>query len=235
MLEHAIFPIISFNPDSKVWSCLGTGFFINQVGGFVTAKHIFLNDRGDFEKTMYGVHNTGTNYHLRPVKNSVVMHKEADLLIGQLGMRREKNKDLASEPSLFLSFDFKKLNKGDSISSFAFPNTSTTANKDNTFDFEFQGVQNNGEIIDFHKTTSRLKHRCYQTNMVIDGGASGGPVLRAGHIVGFNSTSMGGLIDGGEPISFITPIDFILDLKVMDKGSEVSIDSLFKNGSLHKK
>lgn len=67
--------------------------------------------------------------------------------------------------------------------------------------------------------------------MQMDSGASGGPVLKNLYIVGVNSSSFT-LPKGKEPISFITPIDYILDLHRKADGKLMSIRKLVEKGHI---
>lgn len=88
-----------------------------------------------------------------------------------------------------------------------------------------------GQIVEYYPDgTFLLKSPCYQTNMEIKSGASGGPVLRENKIIGVNSTSFG-TSEEEEPISFITPIHFLYDLKLRDSdGVETSVRELMEHG-----
>lgn len=79
-----------------------------------------------------------------------------------------------------------------------------------------------------------VRNRCYQTTMTIEHGASGGPVLKNDLVVGINSSGMD-LPEGEIPISFITPIDLILDLSVPNGDQLISIKELVTNGSINAK
>ncbi len=56
--EVPIFPLISYSPDKNIWKCVGTGFFIQPLGGFVTAKHVFYDNSGKNLPTLYAVQTT---------------------------------------------------------------------------------------------------------------------------------------------------------------------------------
>lgn len=90
-----------------------------------------------------------------------------------------------------------------------------------------------GKIIEhLPESTAWVKDECFQTNMLIKSGASGGPVLRGNHIIGVNSSSIG-IADVEEPISFITPISKVLDLTLKDSdGKETSLMELAEKGFL---
>tara|TARA_B100000378_G_C18032826_1_gene408068 strand:+ start:120 stop:833 length:714 start_codon:yes stop_codon:yes gene_type:complete len=234
-INEAIFPIVTFDPDNNTWNCLGTGYFINPVGAFATARHLFMTDGKQTEKTLYGVQNINNEeYHLRPA-TKLISHNEADVMIGTLGKRRIEQKDYPASISKYFALDFDSLSKDDEISTFAYPNTIKEILQTGETEFSFKGKSSNGRIVDLHeKGTSKVKNRCYQTTMRIDSGASGGPVIKNGYIVGVNSSSFD-LFGDEEPISFITPIDYILDLYVKEKERLISVKELIESGYIKTK
>ena len=58
--ELAIFPIISFIKNRRVFKCLGTGFFIHPMGWFVTAKHVLLDSKDDLYENLMAVQSLTT-------------------------------------------------------------------------------------------------------------------------------------------------------------------------------
>lgn len=228
-LNKPIFPIVTFNPEEEVWNCMGTGYFINPVGAFITAKHLLFIEGKQTEKTLYAIQNIDDKeYHVRPVKQ-IVPHENADIMIGLLGPRRIETENHPAVPNKYFALDLEPLNTSDKISTFAFPKTEKMELENGETEFTFTGKYSEGEIIDFHQNgTSRVRNRCYQTNMRIESGASGGPVLKNGYIVGVNSSSFELPIDD-EPISFITPVDYILDLEVKENSKLISVKSLINN------
>lgn len=228
-MNEVIFPIVTFNPDTNTWKCLGTGYFINPVGAFVTAKHLLFLEGKQMEKTLYGIQNIDNKeYHVRPVKQ-LIPHKEADIMIGTLGKRRLEQKNLPAMLSKHFVLDFESLENGDKIYTYAYPNTKSKTLGNPMTEFTFTREFSKGEIVDYHPDgTLKVKNRCYQTTMEIKSGASGGPVLKDGYIVGVNSSSFD-LMDGEEPISFITPIDYILDLSVKENGKQIPVKELIEN------
>lgn len=228
-LNEPIFPIVTFNPDTNNWKCLGTGYFINPVGAFVTARHLLFSEGKQVEQTLYGIQNVNNKeYHLRPVKQ-LISHKNADIMIGTLGERRLGRQNLTAMPSKYFALDLEPLTNGDEIITFAYPNTKQVELDLKSTEFTFTGKISKGKVVDFHeKGTSVLRNRCYQTTLNIKSGASGGPVLKGGYIVGVNSSSFD-LPDNEEPISFITPIDYILDLSVKEDGKIISVKELIEN------
>jgi hypothetical protein len=97
----------------------------------------------------------------------------------------------------------------------------------------FRCDQFEGKIIEhLPEGTAWVKDECFQTNMLIKSGASGGPVLRGNHIIGVNSSSIG-MADTEEPISFITPIRKVMDLRLRDSdGKGTSLMELAESGHL---
>lgn len=234
-MKETVFPIVTYNPETNKWKCLGTGFFINPVGAFITARHLFMNSDSKMEPTMSGIQNIGNKeYHVRPVKKMII-HKDSDFIIGLLGKRRLDSQDFEPELSKFSVLDFDPLQTDDEIYTYSYPNTKQEDLDDESSEFTFTGTFSHGKIIDFHEVgPGILRNRCYQTNMKIDSGASGGPVFRKGYIVGLNSTAFT-LPEGEEPISFITPIDYILDFTVEENGKEITVRELIKNGYIKTK
>lgn len=234
-MDEVIFPIVTFNPDTKVWKCLGTGYFINPVGAFITAKHLLFLDGEQMEKTLYGIHNIDNKeYHVRPV-TQLIPHKDADIMIGTLGERRLNQKDLPAMLSKHFVLDFEALKTADKISTYAYPNTISEVLDFPETEFTFTREFSKGEIVDYHPNgTLKVRNRCYQTTMEIKSGSSGGPVLRDGYIVGVNSSSFD-LMEDEEPISFITPIDYVLDLSVKENRKLITVKELISNNYIKTK
>jgi S1-C subfamily serine protease len=234
-MKTTVFPIVTYNPETEKWKCLGTGFFISPVGAFITAKHLFMDSDNKMESTLLGIQNVNDKeYHVRSVKK-LIAHKNSDIIIGILGKRRIKSKDVEPELSKYSVLDLEPLENGDEIYTYSYPNTLSEDLVDNAKEFTFTGTFSKGKVIDYHENGSPVvRNRCYQTNMKIDSGASGGPVFKKGYIVGVNSSSFS-LSDDDEPISFITPIDYILDLIVEENGKKISVRELIKNGFIKTK
>lgn len=131
--------------------------------------------------------------------------------------------------------NFEKLNDGDSVRTYAFPLTEKQDLEDGQVKFTFSGKWATGSVVDFHEEGSPIiKNRYYQTTMAIEHGASGGPVLKNNLVVGINSSGMN-LPEGETVISFITPIDLILDLSVPIGDKLITIKELVANGSISTK
>lgn len=234
--EVPIFPLISYNPDRNVWKCVGTGFFIQPLGGFVTAKHVFYENDGNHLPTLYAVQTTAAGErHVRTLKH-FVPHPWADIAIGFLGKRRlQGGQNVTPEVSVPFTLNFAALNVGDYVRTYAFPLTETEASDDGSHQFTFAGKWSAGTVVDCHEEGSPLvRNKCYQTTMTIEHGASGGPVLKDDLVVGVNSSGMN-VMEGEIPISFITPIEFILDLSVPQDDRMIPVKELIDGGSINAK
>jgi hypothetical protein len=231
--EEPIFPLVSFFPAKGIWKCVGTGFFIQPLGGFVTAKHVFFENDGSHLPSLFAVQTTSTmERHIRVLEH-FVPHPDADIAVGFLG-KRGIGGGVNTEPEIATNFtiDLNRLETGDKVRTYAFPLTKSEILEEGKTEFVFSGKWAGGEIVNYLENGSPLvKNRCYQTTMSIEHGASGGPVLKNDLVVGVNSSAMT-LPQGEIPISFVTPIDFILDLSVPNGKTLISIKELVKNGSI---
>lgn len=235
-LEEAIFPLVTFSPNLKLWKCVGTGFFIQPMGGFVTAKHVFQDADGKTLPTLYGVQTTVNNeLHIRPV-SQIVPHPTSDIVIGMLGRSRYGNGDHArKQSSVYFTIDVRGLTIGDEITTYAYPLSMKEETDDGLTGFTFQGKWSSGKVVDYHPNgASLLKGPCYQTSMFFDHGASGGPVIRNSLVVGVNSTAMT-IHPDEEPVSFITPMSEVLSLSVRHNGKIISVKDLIREGYLEVK
>lgn len=229
--EESIFPLITYNPKTNIWKCLGTGFFINPYGGFVTAKHVAFENENSYEPTLYAIQTTKKQErHLRPIAY-YRMHRNADIVVGYLGKRRlSDGSNVEPEIAPAFQLNLKPLSEGDEVRTFAFPLSEAAEIESGTFELSFKGTWSAGKIIELMDRSPLVNNKCYHTNMKIEGGASGGPVLKNNVVIGINSSGFD--ITDGDPISFVTPIDLILSLKVPDNREEITIHELVKKGHI---
>lgn len=228
--ERVIFPLIFHNVPKEDFRCIGTAFFVNTLGWFITAKHVLYNNQDEVLKTTFGIQTLSDGRQVaRPVKQ-LSIHPFADIALGILsddaydGHARPVMHELAPTFELSLSM----LSVQDEICSFNFPNSKKTYEK-HLVHFNFKGLWTTGKVESYLPDGSPIvKNACYQTSMQINNGASGGPVFKGDQVVAVNSS--GFELSGDEsPLSFVTPIDFILDLNLEDdNGLLVSMDTLVK-------
>lgn len=202
-----IFPIMTQeNGDMKL---IGTGFYITENGLFVTAKHVLfsvLDMIGTQTKPIFIMHFTAANnYIIRPILRAWC-HEVADISVGAAApMQHAVNGPLKNG---LIPISFKPVKDNTDIASYAYPNFHTY--KSGTIQtLYFRPDFYEGKIIQHHKIkrdNSLMKWECYETNMHIHGGASGGPVVNSqGEIFAINTSSM----ELYTNVSYITPVSLI--------------------------
>lgn len=108
---------------------------------------------------------------------------------------------------------------GDEIKTFAYPKSKMFPENDNVDIGEFSADWFTGKVVEYFpngRDSTFLPSECFQTNVSIYGGASGGPMInKNGVVIGINSTGYEQEEDSTEePISFITPIKEAFNIKV---------------------
>jgi len=102
---------------------------------------------------------------------------------------------------------------GSDIATFAFANT-TIKRGGGKLEVRLNPEFEEGRLIDYFpngRDRAMISWPVYETSMVILGGASGGPVVdNSGATFAINTSG----VDGQPDISYVTPIDFILDAVV---------------------
>ena len=209
-----VFPIVRFR--NHKFETIGTGFFVHPAGGFVTARHC-LYIGNTYDDNCYAIQTVKGYQHVRKIQYFEA-HPEADIGMGMLRgeLKDRRSGRISLRPTLPVSLTPPNIN--DEISTLAYPRMKIKENNVAVFPCD----RYIGQILDhLPDGTGMLKSPCYVTNMEIKSGASGGPVLRGKHIIGVNSVSMD-ISDGGDPISFITPIQQIFDLKLKDSDGQIT-------------
>ena len=229
-IEHScsVFPIITLNTDEGIVKCLGTGFFINNTGLFVTARHVLTNKKGEYYSDVFGTQIKKDGSPCNRRIDNVCTDDKTDIVVGMLRTEGydEMGKLIAVEDAPFLQISFKLLSQGDEIIAFGYPKTFKSYPAENKERFHFTGTWMKGNIIEFYREgTPMLRNMCFQTSMHIQDGASGGPVFKGNYVVGVNSTGYE-LLDDEEPISFITPIHYLLNYQVEIDSVDYTIKQL---------
>jgi hypothetical protein len=218
--DLAVFPIVKY-VDGKV-HLIGTGFFITTHGIFVTAKHVLMDpfDRDGRERYPIGIIQfaPGDIYYQRPILRCA-FHPVADVTVGVAQMMyHNRTGQPLTNPVLSLDRGITPI--GTPVMTYAYPKHT------NIIESEFQRVElkpnyYDGYVQDYlpnGRDKTFLPGPCYQTNIHIHGGASGGPVCGPhGRVFGVNSTGI-----GGTNISHVSVVTSILDLTI----DEVSMDGL---------
>lgn len=205
--HHAIFPILKQTDDGR-FNLIGTGFFISSFGLFVSAKHVLRDcfDGKDAQKFPVCLLQflPEDRYLLRHIP-WCSSHNTADVAVGLA-----ENLP-GSEPSPGLTLTTSGPSNGDDVRTFAYPETKIEQMSESQV-MNFKPKFYDGRIIQYlpnGRDKIMLPGPCYQTSIVIKGGASGGPVVgKSGRVFALNSTGY----DGTHEISFVSRIDEIIYL-----------------------
>jgi S1-C subfamily serine protease len=212
----------------------GTTFFLNGLGIFVTARHVFTNELKD-DIDIFVLQNLSTKQFVARKVTHLSIHPTADIAIGQLGAALDPMTaapvNFETAPNCRVSFAILK--NGTELSGFGYSKTGKAIDG-NLTTFTFNGTWAKGTIEDFHQNGfSMLENSCYQTNMEMNSGCSGGPVFSDGCVVGINSTSFD-KTDDTSPLSFITPIAYVLPLQVDINDELITVEEMIIRGAIIK-
>ncbi|GLR16160.1 S1 family peptidase [Portibacter lacus] len=209
---------------------IGTGFFIDHIGGIVTAKHVL--DRADIDpKSEFLFTQIVNDSSFQPRKIRHIFHHEsADICLAKPNVLQIDGKDFENP---IWEYDFDKPSIGEKVMTFAYPKTNLKDPVANIWSIVPENYH--GELLEIHSRcpTCGITTECYQTTIDMLSGSSGGPVFNeAGKVIGVNSMSYD--VEEGEiPISFVTPLNFLLDIKIQNEGEEILFRELigYKLGS----
>ncbi len=189
---------------------LATGFLINQYGGFVTATHVF-DDKG-MEITAE-VRAACWDRNGNPVYckiKSIRKHHSADVCVGLL-VTEDGGK--IETRNLRLGVSTQKRRIGDRVMTFAYPK-SHVIDEGDIQKGKFVVNKPNGRITNFQFRDDILaKGNVIYSNMKVLSGASGGPTLHKGWVIGVNSTGQS-VEKGKSDHSTTVPISYALEIPV---------------------
>lgn len=216
--EIVVFPIITFINNKKGFRCLGTGFFIEEHGGFITAKHVIVDSNNEPLKEIYGIQSLNDGTRLLRQLYFQDCHPKADIAHGMLGNVKNYDGSYSKPPiaeTLAITLDDIKVNSD--VKTYGYPIQEIEDAHMDTVTITFQGIPSVGEILQNCPDGSLItRNACYETSLTTQGGHSGGPVIYNDAVIGVNSSST---MDGNP--SYFTPISFILDLKARDSDGTV--------------
>lgn len=221
----AIVPLVSENKETGELFFIGTAFYISNAGLLMTAKHnLFYNKDKVFDNL--GVFHFLPNnaYILRPIRKLAYANGIDIAYLLPDGILN-KEKVSVSSPCLILTNTQPKFDE--QLGMYGYPN-SRIEKINNIPEAHFNSEFYLGKCREYHKEGfSLLRNPCYQTTINIKSGASGGPVFDSkGHVFALSSTGID-LCDGGENISFVTPISPSFGLILEDgAGNKYSIQEL---------
>ncbi len=210
--HEAVFPILRMD-SSQHLHLVGTAFFIADNGIFATAKHVvtsvFDPDGVPLDPLIVLQFAPGGTVYQRAV-HRVTHHRVSDVAVGVLWPVHHKTTGKTLPNKLFKLVSTPPP-IGASVATYAHPKTRIVHGTPQEVHVEssfFVGTL--VESFPEGRDHTMLPGPCFQTSMVIHGGASGGPVVGPdGRAFGINST---GFED--DFVSFVSPISEILDLAI---------------------
>jgi len=223
MIEEYIFPLFSVS-DAGI-RCSGTGFFIADIGAFITAKHVVHKG-----VQMYGVHTLPTGERLIRIVQQIGLHPKADIALGKLGTVRDINnqpiqRELPKAAVYPINLDGIQI--GMKVNSFGYPHQTLGNELGDLQTVEFQGVWTNGEVTEQWERAMLFDSKCYNTTMPLLRGHSGGPVFNGKTIIGVNNS-------GDDTSSIISPLEPVQDLPVELKGKSVLFRDIVQNSGTYR-
>jgi hypothetical protein len=208
-----VFPILTGDTEEKKFECVGTGFFVNSNGLFVTAKHVIEDKEGVLLNPFFAIQ-TVDGRHFTRYRKCLVRHPTADIAFGCFSDRFYERKNYYEQKILGKAYrmSLDKIKVTDKFLTFAFPESKVVEEADGEYGL-FDGTWEQGEVIEYlpNGNGMHLKDECYRTNHKLPGGSSGGPVIKNGVAVGVNSTAFPSE-PGKIEVSYITPIRKLLEI-----------------------
>jgi len=194
------FPLLTHDSDGR-WRLVGTGFYVNDSGFFVTARHVVEDVLQNGEQisplVILHLHSpTGlfgpSESHLRPIMQCW-LDDVADVALGVAAPATSiATGEIIKNWTWTLSWLVPPI--GTLASTYAFPNHTII---DNGRRFRFAPHAYGGRIDGFGDTRDALimPFPYLQVGFRIHGAASGGPILSGGHVIGINCTELQENID----------------------------------------
>ena len=231
-LKYFVFPIIK-QLDSELLEFVGTGFFVANFGIVATATHVIkdaLDSDGNQSNPLMIVHFVSQNEFLFRRIIKATHFKNGDVSLCLLDQYNDKKTGkLLQNNALTLTTRIPAV--GEEILTYAYPNTVVDIDRIHSAPALYNGV-----ITEYYpqgRDQVMMPKPCYQTSMIIHGGASGGPVFSTGGgVFGINSTGF-----ENEEISFVSRIQELLLLSfpkgsilTLETPSDISVVELAKYG-----
>jgi hypothetical protein len=224
IVEMIVFPIIKvlFYPDgSEKHKIIGTGFFLDSNGLFLSARHVFegkgsaldLEDANGF--AVYCVHSVHLSRRMvaRYIDvTSIKTRSDTDIAAGFVEMNQfGKGNNLITEAELKKTAHFNHATNtevpvGTGIYTVAYPLATITHPEKGHVIIHAQSDMYIGKITNYfpERRDQRLNWPCYETDMEIKSGASGGPVCISGSsgiVFGVNCSSLDPI-----PVSYVSSL-----------------------------
>ena len=209
----AVVPLLSH--DEAGWNVVGTGFYISHQGIIVTAKHCIEEGGTIASKKPHCVFHWDLEkedqFLMRPILRAWACPiSDIAVLLAAPMHHKEKGHPI---PTQALMLSIERPPPGTGVASYAYPNT--RMDKDGTSTtIRLEPKLVRGRLMDYFpagRDRSMINWPVYETDMEIGRGCSGGPVFgEGGTVFAVNTSSLE--VKQGEPqVSYITPVDYILD------------------------
>jgi Trypsin-like peptidase domain len=200
-MELMVFPIIKalyYSDGKELHKIVGTGFYIDANGMFLTARHVFTGPGSAFDLegasgyAVYCVHSV----HIRrkPVARhidveSITLRNDTDIAAGRV----KKNQFARGNPAItsaelentahFNHLTTDPIPIGTKIWTVAYPLATVSHSSKNAINIHSQSDMFTGKITAHYpvrRDRGLLNWPCYETDMELKAGASGGPVFVSG-------------------------------------------------------
>lgn len=212
---------------------IGTGFWVTEKGHLVTAWHVIednIGEDGIDEGPIYAMQILPNRTTIPRVLRKSQRHKTFDLALSET---RAPDDDAVPTWSFSLTLD--EPNIGDAVGTYSFVSADQTFSGESydgvstdrfngvlaipdlklTYELSFVARVNRGYVTDIFeraRDSVMLPFPCFQSDIPIYGGNSGGPVFdKVGRVCGVNCTSY-----QGEQIAFHAALKGVLDLWARD-------------------
>ncbi len=189
---EAIVPICQMLESGDI-IYVGTGFFIS-LDVLVTAAHVITDQEKKQPEGLFILQYVHPNKMFRRAINKATVHTRHDVAVCTVVSGDDSASGLRlRNKSLVLTTDLP--NFSEEISTWAFPNV-TKRVVENKGELTIRSKVYVGRIVQEHpegRDRVMLPGRCYETDLAIEGGASGGPVFDcSGRVFAVNSTGIDG-------------------------------------------
>jgi hypothetical protein len=217
--QEVIFPIMHVRQHPPEVACIGTGFFITTSGVFATAAHVLRAAIGKDEEpdgALFTIQFVPPDKFLRRSILKCTLHGSADVAVGALETLFLDRAPLRNKTAVLTTATPQK---GERIATWAYPGVATkyapAAQERFRASLKIVPKVNVGEVLNecrAGRDAVMLPGPCYETNLALEGGSSGGPVFNgAGQVFAVNSTGY-----EGTDIAFISHIQSIGGLPIAD-------------------
>jgi V8-like Glu-specific endopeptidase len=225
----AIVPLITKEKYTQKIIFIGTAFYISKGGILITARHNLFYEEGKLFDSLAIIHFTNNQeFVIRQIHNAT--HSESYDIAYLVPWMKLTNKGMSSAQSLTLTNYTPEVN--DQLGLYGYPDTRLSNYADTTI-VDFSPKFYLGSCTDFHRNGfGILKNPCFQTNIKIKSGASGGPIFdKNGKVFAVASTGYDLDNEVEEDLSFVTPIEPTFGLKIKDvNGKESTVFELMDRG-----